>query len=294
MRHATLPIPPSVVAPAFFSAQVAHSRRFYFGMAPAPKALTVACGGLEICAPDYAIRRDGLPFFCLEYVVAGSGWLKLGEEQNALSAGRVFAYGPGTALEIGCKATDPFSKYFVCFSGNRAEKIRSSILPGPDHVAQVYPSHALAPLFEEMIQAGVRGGSQNSELCVHLLDCLALKIAASAAPLTGPETVAFATYQRCRRHIEQNFLSLHSLTEAAAACRVTEAYLCRLFRRYEQTSPYQFLLRLKMHHAATLLQQSDALVKQVAESIGFSDTLHFSRVFRKTLGLPPTRFRGVR
>ncbi|MGB8602017.1 MAG: hypothetical protein WCD42_07460, partial [Rhizomicrobium sp.] len=86
-----MPINTSAATPAFFSAQVDRSRRFYFGLAPARKALTVACGGLEICAPDYAIRRDGLPFFCLEYVVAGSGWLKLDTEQDTLAAGRIFA-----------------------------------------------------------------------------------------------------------------------------------------------------------------------------------------------------------
>ena len=54
------------------------------------------------------------------------------------------------------------------------------------------------------------------------------------------------------------------------------------------------LLRLKMNHAAERLQHNGLLVKQAAEEVGFPDPFHFSRVFRKTFGVPPAQFRNVR
>jgi YesN/AraC family two-component response regulator len=54
------------------------------------------------------------------------------------------------------------------------------------------------------------------------------------------------------------------------------------------------LSRLKMNYAAERLQQSGVLVKHVAEETGFSDPFHFSRVFRKTLGLAPKDFKRLR
>jgi AraC-like DNA-binding protein len=71
-------------------------------------------------------------------------------------------------------------------------------------------------------------------------------------------------------------------------------YLCRLFRRYDNQSPYQYLLRLKMSRAAERLKQPGALVKQVAEEAGYDDPFHFSRVFASVFGLSPTAFRGLR
>jgi transcriptional regulator GlxA family with amidase domain len=67
-----------------------------------------------------------------------------------------------------------------------------------------------------------------------------------------------------------------------------------LFRRYDHESPYQYLLRLKMNYAAERLQQTGVLVKQIAEEAGFADAFHFSRVFRKTLGLAPKDFKRLR
>ncbi len=69
------------------------------------------------------------------------------------------------------------------------------------------------------------------------------------------------------------------------------AYLCRLFRRYDHQTPHQFLMRRKMHLAAERLQQSDLLVKQVAAQLGFADPFHFSRTFKRVLGLSPEAFR---
>jgi AraC-like DNA-binding protein len=94
--------------------------------------------------------------------------------------------------------------------------------------------------------------------------------------------------------MEQHSQRLQTLEQIASECHVNNAYLCRLFRRYDNQSPYQYLRRLKMNHAAECLQKPGALVKQVAEDSGFTDPFHFSRVFTSVFGLSPTSFRGLR
>jgi AraC-like DNA-binding protein len=87
---------------------------------------------------------------------------------------------------------------------------------------------------------------------------------------------------------------LRTLEEIGKECRFDTAYLCRLFRRYDSQTPYQHLIRLKMQYAAQRLQQPGVLIKQVAAETGFSDPFHFSRVFRKILGVSPQAFRTLR
>ena len=292
-RPAPASKPPS--APAFFSADVANARRFYLDLSP-PRAtkLAVVCGGLEHCTPDYAIRRDTFPFYSIEYVARGRGTVKLKGKNYPLQPGRLFSYGPGVPHRISGEPDAPLVKYFVDFAGTRAkELLRTCNLP-PGHVSEVFPANVLQPLFDEIIQTGLQSRRANAGLCARLLECLALRIAGARAPLAGAETLAFATYQQCRRHIEQHHLRLRTLAQIAGECHASGAYLCRLFRRYDNQSPYQYLLRLKMNHAAERLQQSGALVKQVAEEAGFADPFHFSRVFTSVFGLSPLAFRGLR
>jgi len=281
--------------PAFFSAEVADARRFYLDLTPARKrALAVICGGLEHCTPDYSIRRETFPFYSIEYVARGRGEVKLMGRRYPLESGRLFAYGPGVPHHITGEQEQPLVKYFVDFAGSRAGRLLNTCGLRPGQVSQVFPSNALQSLFDELILSGLRAGSGGPELCVKLLECLALRIAGARAPITGAETLAFATYQHCRQYIEQHFLKLRTLQQIARECHVNNAYLCRLFRRYDSQSPYQYLLRLKMNFAAERLQLPGALVKQVAEAAGFSDPFHFSRVFSSVLGLSPAAFRDLR
>ena len=282
-------------APEFFSPQVAEARRFYLNLnPPRQRRLSVVCGGLEHCRPDYAIHRSTFPFYSIEYVARGQGELKLNGRTHVLQPGRLFAYGPRVSHHIIGSQSDPLVKYFVDFAGKSALKLLRACRLAPGKVAQVFPPNALAPLFDELIQSGLQAGSHRADLCVGLLECLALKIVAANAPLEGAETLAFDTYLQCRLRIEQHFLRLRTLEQIAEECHANNAYLCRLFRRYDQQTPYQYLLRLKMNHAAARLQQAGVLVKQVAEEVGFADPFHFSRVFKNVLGLSPDTFRRMR
>jgi len=282
-------------APEFFSPQVSAARRFYLNLNPPKSApLAVVSGGCEHCTPDYEIHRATFPFYSIEYVVRGRGALKLQNRSHSLQPGTVFSYGPGVRQDIIAATDDPPVKYFVDFLGLKSKEIiRQCHLP-PGTVSQIFPPNELQNIFDELIRIGQRNSPQSAELCVKLLECLALKVAGARAPLAGVETLSFTTYQRCRQHIEKNFQQLKTLQQIARECHLDGAYLCRLFQRYDHQTPYQFLMRLKMNLAADWLQQSGALVKQVAERAGFGDQFHFSRAFKSALGLSPDAFRRMR
>lgn len=284
-----------LAGPEFFSRQVQAARRFFLDLNPQrTRPVAVVCGGLERTTADYRINRQTFPLYSIEYVVGGRGQLKLGNEQHELKTGRVFSYGPGVAHEIDCDQRDPLVKYFLDFSGPAARNcLKSAGLP-PGSVVQVFPPLELQGLFEELVRCGLKGTRLSAALCDKLLQCLILKIQDSHGPAEGPEQLAFSTYQHCRQYIQQHFHRLKSLEQVSAECRVNNAYLCRLFGRYDHQSPYQYLLRLKMARAAEQLREPGTLVKQVAEDAGFSDPFHFSRAFKRVFGVSPKAFRGIR
>ena len=287
-RHATK-------TPGFFSAQVSSARRFYLNLQP-PRGtrLAVVCGGVEHCAPGYEIRRDTFPFYCIEYVARGEGGLKLGRRSHELRPGIIFAYGPGIRQHITSNPQKPLVKYFVDFAGTQsAQWIRRSGL-APGRVSQVFPPNEVQPLFDELIRNGQRGTRHAPELCRQLLGCLGVKLLDARVPVQGADSLAFATYQHCRQLIAEHFPRLRTLEQAARECHVDIAYHCRLFRRFDQQSPYQFLTRLKMNAAAGQLQQPGALVKNVAADLGFTNPFHFSRVFKSVFAVAPDTFRKLR
>lgn len=286
---------PGAKSPEFFSQQVTHARRFYLDLNP-PKhlPLAVVCGGLETCAPDYAVRRSTFPYQALEFVAAGRGTVKMVERCQELRAGRVFCYGPGVGQEIATAPDAPLVKYFINFCGREAmRRLREAGLK-PGAVVQVCAPNEIVAGYDELIHNGLKATRHSAAICNRLLEVLLLKIAESSAPSGEVESRAFTTYQHCRQHLRDNFLRLRTLEQAARECHVNVAHLCRLFQRFDHQSPYQLLLRLKMSHAAERLHEPAVLVKQVAAQTGFGDAFHFSRAFKAVFGVSPDAFRKLR
>jgi len=286
---------PAPTAPDFFSPQIARARRFYLDLKPPRRArLVVVCGGIEHCTPDYRIDRQTFPFHSIEYVTQGQGQLTLGRKNHELLPGTIFSCAPGLPQRITSNPRKPLVKYFADFAGTGSDPwLRECRLPAGS-VSRVFPPGEIQPLFDEFIRSGERGTRQAPELCLRLLECIGSKWGEARAPLKGSESLAFATYQNCRHHIQEHFRSLRTLSQIAREQHIDSTYLCRLFQRFDHQSPYQYLMKLKMNAAASQLGLPGALVKNVAADLGYANPYHFSRVFKSVFGLAPESFRKVR
>ncbi len=281
--------------PGFFSPQVSSARRFYLDLNPAPQIpLAVVSGGCEQCTPDYSIHRTTFAFYSLEFVLRGQGRVNLRGRSYDLRPGTLFSYGPGVRHDIESAGRTPLVKYFVDFSGHEATPLLRHCHLAPGNISRVFLIGEVQTFFDELIRSGVKGSKFAPDLCAGLLKCLALKIAESRLPMSGAGNLSFATFQSCQEYIQTHFLELRTLAQIARECHLHRVYLCRLFQRYNHQSPYQYLVRLKMNHAAELLREPGAMVKQVAEQVGFADPFHFSRAFKAVLGLSPKAFCQLR
>lgn len=92
-------------------------------------------------------------------------------------------------------------------------------------------------------------------------------------------------------YIEQN-LSRATLSNAeiARASMISEVYLRKLFARYLNTGPRQYILKLRLRQAKHLLTNTSFTATAVAEQCGFSSVYYFSRLFKRETGLTPTQY----
>lgn len=280
--------------PSFVSRQVTQARRFFLNLDPNRRsALEVVCGGVERIAPEYVVDRPDFPYFALELVAEGEGTLVLNGKTHALTAGSIFAYGPGTPHTIRNRAREGMRKYYIDFVGTRAPRLlREAGLRTEDSGYSMVVCgalHELTDVFEMLIREAGAGGPLVSPICESLTQLLFQKIRQRRLQEAAAMPQAYATYDRIQRYIEENCLRLHTARQVAEQCDVTPVYLSRLFRRFSDSGAYEFLLRRKMNHAAGLLMNEGLLVKEVAQRLGFADAFQFSRSFKRIYGIPPTK-----
>jgi AraC-like DNA-binding protein len=281
--------------PNFFSPQVTHARRFYLDLAlHARKRFSVVCGGLEQCTPDYVIDRGSFPYLSIEYVHKGKGTLQLNNAEVKLEPGVVFSYGPGIAHQIIADKDDPPYKYFIDFRGQDAVQVMRNCNLEPGAIRRIETPSEIKRILDDIIRDGSRGGPMAGGLCGSLLEYLLYRIATSTVRDDKDQSPAYQTYMRCRDYIEQHYLELQTLKQIAKEAHVDQAYLCRLFQRYDYQTPYHLLTRLKMNRAVELLHDPATLIKQVAATLGYADAFHFSRTFKGVFGVSPQAFRKHR
>lgn len=72
---------------------------------------------------------------------------------------------------------------------------------------------------------------------------------------------------------------------------VSVSSLERLFKTNMNTTPKQFIIQAKMSTACERLIRTDMGVREVGESVGYSDHGNFTRGFRKVMEMSPTEYR---
>lgn len=90
------------------------------------------------------------------------------------------------------------------------------------------------------------------------------------------------------RHMEKNIqrIEIKNSTLAEQGGMSVNAY-ARLFKEQTGYSPIKYLLRMRIEKACNMLHHSDLSINRIASSCGFSDRYYFTRIFTRTMKVPP-------
>lgn len=94
-----------------------------------------------------------------------------------------------------------------------------------------------------------------------------------------------------RAHLDRTFTERQSLAELAARVHLERTYLSRAFAASTGQTVSEYLARLRIGYAATILRTTDRSVAEVAESAGFHDLSHFGRTFKRLMLASPREYR---
>lgn len=91
--------------------------------------------------------------------------------------------------------------------------------------------------------------------------------------------------------LDGHFYEPQSLAQAASACGLARRSFTTAFRRRTGHSWLEYINRLRVRHAITLLQTTDRKTASIAFQSGFDDLSTFYRVFHRVTGQRPGQWR---
>lgn len=91
-----------------------------------------------------------------------------------------------------------------------------------------------------------------------------------------------------KEHLEER-LSIQSLSSMV---HLSPNYLGKIFFQKTGTFVHQYITNCRMNKACDLLRQTNLPINAIGEMVGIANPHYFSKLFRDTMGMSPSKYRG--
>ncbi|MDD5484325.1 MAG: AraC family transcriptional regulator [Kiritimatiellae bacterium] len=122
-----------------------------------------------------------------------------------------------------------------------------------------------------------------------MLEILSLYLRNSGNPaqVENAQMKGWRNLEKAIVFIQNNLQHPLTLGDISRAAGLSSHYCCRLFKNYTRTTIHHYLNIARIQKAKILIDNAKLNFSQIADEIGFSSVHLFSRVFKKTEGMPP-------
>lgn len=105
------------------------------------------------------------------------------------------------------------------------------------------------------------------------------------------EEVSEGMLQKIITEIKTRYTENISLSELAERYGISISYLSSLVKEELHLSFSEYITAKRIQKAKELLEDETLSIEQIAEQTGYNDYFYFTKIFKKTLGISPSKYR---
>lgn len=94
-----------------------------------------------------------------------------------------------------------------------------------------------------------------------------------------------------KEYIDTHLRDHNCLAGAVKQCGLSARRFNDLFKGNFGVTPNRYVLQCRVESAKSMLETKSLTVSEIAERCGFSDVYYFSKVFKQTCGVPPSKWK---
>lgn len=249
--------------------------------------------GYEECEPGHSFGPAVRKSYMFHYITQGKGTYTVDGKVYHLKKGDIFFIEPGNEVSYQADADDPWGYGWVGLTGAHAESYlkRTSFFDCP--VARYDKSDELSLMLIDLQRAYALKPEIRDLALNHVLYKLLAFLVTNfpAARLQNKDKTKeyiSRTMEYCLSRVDAPV----SVQEAASFLGLDRSYLSRLFKKETGISLKDYIWKTKEEEACRLLRTTSLPIHVIARSVGFEDSLYFSKNFAKKLKLSPREYRA--
>ena len=152
---------------------------------------------------------------------------------------------------------------------------------------------SLKLLFEATMQESTSRGFVAKYIMETLLKGILLACFRSSVP-----EAAFSNknhvFTTAKTYFDEHYLHLENIDTICKNLKINKFFLTHLFKENLGMPPVKYLIEKHMTLAKKFLRETTLSISAVATECGYSDVAYFCRIFKKTVGVTPLKFRRER
>lgn len=248
----------------------------------------------------YRERTEPIDQYVLIYCVKGSGRYKINGRQYEVKANQYFILPAMMPHAYASNNDDPWTIYWIHFCGDLA----SYYADGAEAPTDITPnlSSRIADrnnIFEDIFLTLSDGYTIEN-----------LRYASSLLYYYLGSLRYLPLYRKCHKkeenskneiqtvinaalkYMEENIEKQISLQDLSTYTGYSVSHFSAIFKSCTGHSPLSYFNILKIKKACELLETTDMKINQICYKIGIEDAFYFSRLFTKTVGISPKKYRN--
>lgn len=248
------------------------------------RELNILSAGRHINIPPYVSHQENYNSYSMHYILKGQGTLRYEGKSVTLKEGDIFLLFPDCDYYYETSITDPWDYIWVEFLGQSADYI----IKGTEFSKEepfLYGKHNLKQHFKNIIAHKGTNDSDRYAMLGHLYILLS-KLMVTPADNKDRETLSIVL-----DYIKNHYSEDISVDKLAFATKISRDYLCKVFMNELNTIPSSYIVRYRVYESLYLLSNTDYTIAKISNMVGFYDQFHFSKSFKKVLGMTPSQYR---
>ena len=252
--------------------------------------------GWEYCDPGHRFGPNKRNTHVLHVVKSGLGRLEINNKVYELKAGDAFMIQADEEAWYQADEKDPWCYMWVGFNGVKAREFIDNAgfsLQQPVRRVECIPrlAECVDGILEEYqlsYECDLMRKAYLMMFFAALISDYKKKVPGNSHFYPGSVYVKYAV-----DYISEHYSEKVKINDLASYIGVSRSYLTSSFRKSMGCSPQEFLVKLRMEKAQSLLRKTDMPISSVAGAVGYSDQLAFSKMFKKYYKVSPKDYRGM-
>lgn len=254
--------------------------------------------GWEYCDPGHRYGPNKRESYVLHIVRSGKGTVEINNQKYELSRGGVFLISPGVEAWYEADQEDPWSYMWLGFTGYRAQEYAEHAgLTKRTPLRQVDCVEELNNYIDGMLEAHQLVYTDELKRNGYLLLFFAALMEDYKSKVPGianQHSYPVSVYvKHAMEYIAYHYRDKIKINELADYIGVNRSYLTSSFKKAIGCSPQEYLVNFRMEKAKELLRNTSMQVNAVAASVGYTDQLAFSKIFKQHYGVSPKTYREM-